>query len=173
MNKRVKDLTSNNLNIRQDLTSQQREDLRTAFDVFDTDGSGTIEINELKVALRALGFEPKKEEIKKLLNELKSNDTERENNDGNTIDFNDFVTIMEIKIAESQTEEEIAKAFDLFSEGGGDYITFESLKKITNLIEEDITDEDIYNMIKEAAKDKKSQKVNKDEFINILTNTVK
>jgi len=31
---------------------------------------GTIEIKELKVALRALGFEPKKDEIKKLISDL-------------------------------------------------------------------------------------------------------
>ena len=34
-----------------------------AFDLFDTDGSGEIDAKELKVAMRALGFEPKKEEI--------------------------------------------------------------------------------------------------------------
>ena len=34
--------------------------------LFDTDGSGTIDAKELKVAMRALGFEPKKEEIKKM-----------------------------------------------------------------------------------------------------------
>jgi Ca2+-binding EF-hand superfamily protein len=31
---------------------------------------GTIDIKELKVALRALGFEPKKDEIKKLISDL-------------------------------------------------------------------------------------------------------
>lgn len=35
-----------------------------AFDLFDTNGVGVIDIKELKVAIRALGFEPKKEEIK-------------------------------------------------------------------------------------------------------------
>ena len=34
---------------------------------------GTIDIKELKVALRALGFEPKKDEIKKLLSVLNTN----------------------------------------------------------------------------------------------------
>ena len=40
--------------------------MKEAFDLFDTNGSGIIELNELKVALRALGFEPQKEEIKTL-----------------------------------------------------------------------------------------------------------
>jgi Ca2+-binding EF-hand superfamily protein len=34
------------------------------------DGSGTIDVKELKVAMRALGFEPKKEEIKKMIADI-------------------------------------------------------------------------------------------------------
>ena len=45
---------------------EQKQEIREAFDLFDTDGSGTIDAKELKVAMRALGFEPKKEEIKKV-----------------------------------------------------------------------------------------------------------
>lgn len=50
---------------KQNLTIEQKEDLKTAFNLFDTDGTGTIDSKELKVALRALGFEPKKDEMKK------------------------------------------------------------------------------------------------------------
>ena len=38
--------------------------------MFDADGSGTIDVKELKVAMRALGFEPKKEEIKKMIADI-------------------------------------------------------------------------------------------------------
>ncbi len=40
------------------------------FYLFDTDGSGTIDARELKVAMRALGFEPKKEEIKEMITDI-------------------------------------------------------------------------------------------------------
>lgn len=59
MKKKLKELALQDYNIRQELTMRQKEDLKTAFKLFDTDGSGTIEVEELKVALRALGFEPK------------------------------------------------------------------------------------------------------------------
>lgn len=36
-------------NFKQELTKRQRDDIKTAFNLFDTDGSGTIEIKELKV----------------------------------------------------------------------------------------------------------------------------
>ena len=42
----------------------QMQELREAFDLFDTDGSGTIDTKELQVALRALGFDSKKEKVR-------------------------------------------------------------------------------------------------------------
>ena len=81
---------------RQELSKRQKEDIKTAFNLFDTDGSGTIEIKELKVALRALGFEPKRDEIKKLINNLSSEPKADEGS--NTIDFNEFMQIMELKM---------------------------------------------------------------------------
>ena len=52
---------------RSDLTEEQKQEIKEAFDLFDTDGSGNIDSKELKVAMRALGFEPKREEIKQLI----------------------------------------------------------------------------------------------------------
>lgn len=53
-----------------DLNADQKQEIREAFDLFDTDGSGTIDVKELKVAMRALGFEPKKEDLKKIISEV-------------------------------------------------------------------------------------------------------
>ncbi|CAI0553594.1 unnamed protein product, partial [Linum tenue] len=39
------------------LTQQKKQEIKEAFDLFDTDGSGTIDAKELNVAMRALGFE--------------------------------------------------------------------------------------------------------------------
>ena len=33
-----------------DLTEEQKQEIREAFDLFDTDGSGTIDVKELKVS---------------------------------------------------------------------------------------------------------------------------
>ena len=59
--------------------------------MFDTSGSGTIEAKELKVALRALGFEPTKEEIKNLIGNFDKDGTGR-------IDFHEFLDIMITKM---------------------------------------------------------------------------
>ena len=39
------------------LSEEQIEEIREAFNLFDTDHSGSIDYRELKAAMRALGFE--------------------------------------------------------------------------------------------------------------------
>jgi Ca2+-binding EF-hand superfamily protein len=82
---------------RKELTEEQKQEIKEAFDLFDTDGSGSIDAKELKVAMRALGFEPKKEEIKRMIQEI--------DKDGRgVIDFVDFLELMSVKIVHSAFE---------------------------------------------------------------------
>ena len=46
------------LNNQQVLTESQKNEIKKAFDFFDISGSGTIDAKNLKVVLRALGFDP-------------------------------------------------------------------------------------------------------------------
>jgi centrin-3 len=49
------------------LSDDQRQEIKEAFELFDTDKDGAIDYHELKVAMRALGFDMKKAEVLKLL----------------------------------------------------------------------------------------------------------
>ena len=69
-------------------------EIKEAFDLFDAEGTGTIDVKDLKVALWALGLEPPKDEIKRLISDLDSSvaNKEKEKDGGQvTIDFNDFL----------------------------------------------------------------------------------
>ena len=55
---------------RNELTEEQKQEIKEAFDLFDTEGLGQIDAKELKVAMRALGFEPKKEEVKRMIADI-------------------------------------------------------------------------------------------------------
>jgi Ca2+-binding EF-hand superfamily protein len=48
---------------RDDLTADEIEEVREAFNLFDTDGSGAIDPKELRAAMASLGFESKNPEI--------------------------------------------------------------------------------------------------------------
>ena len=58
------------LNNQQVLTASQKNEIKKAFDFFDISGSGTIEAKNLKVVLRALGFDPGNDEIINLIRDL-------------------------------------------------------------------------------------------------------
>ncbi|KAM1024509.1 hypothetical protein TB1_037113 [Malus domestica] len=65
------------------LTQQKRQEIKEAFELFDTDGSGTIDAKELNVAMRALGFEMNKEQINQMIADV--------DKDGSgAIDFDEF-----------------------------------------------------------------------------------
>merc|ERR1712167_262793 len=69
------------------LSEEQIEEIREAFNLFDADNSGAIDVRELKAAMRALGFEVKKEELKKMISDI--------DNDGNgSIEFGEFLEMM-------------------------------------------------------------------------------
>src|SRR5712671_2603479 len=52
---------------RPELSDEQRQEIKEAFELFDTDKDGAVDYHELKVAMRALGFDLKKAEVLKTL----------------------------------------------------------------------------------------------------------
>ena len=118
---------------RTELTEEQKQEIKEAFDLFDTDGSGTIDAKELKVAMRALGFEPKKEEIRKLIADVDTNGS-------GVIDFPEFLDMMTTKMAERDPREEMSKAFRLFDDDETGKISFKNLKRVAKELGENMTD---------------------------------
>lgn len=109
--------------------------------------------------MRALGFEPKKEEIKKMISDI--------DKDGSgTIDFNEFLELMTAKMvfknisfylcpqSERDSREEILKAFRLFDDDETGKISFKNLKRVAKELGENLTDEEIQEMIDEADRGK-------------------
>ncbi|CDJ42964.1 caltractin (centrin), putative [Eimeria tenella] len=145
---------------RRELTEEQKREIREAFDLFDTDGSGCIDAKELKVAMKALGFEAKRDEIRKVIASVDADGT-------GTIEFSDFLSIMTEKILARDPKEEMLKAFRLFDDDGTGKITFKNLKRVAKEIGESITDEEIQEMIDEADRDGDGE-INEEEFLRVM-----
>jgi centrin-1 len=73
------------------LTEEQVEEIREAFNLFDTDHSGSIDYRELKAAMRALGFEVKKEELRKMITDIDADGSGQ-------IEFPEFLEMMTGKV---------------------------------------------------------------------------
>ncbi|MCO5560661.1 hypothetical protein L7F22_014278 [Adiantum nelumboides] len=127
-------------------TDEQRQEIQEAFDLFDTDGSGTIDAAELQVAMRALGFEAGYEEIERMIADI--------DKDGSgSIDFEEFLQMMTEKMGEKDSIREISKAFRVFMDPNTGTITFDKLKAVANAVGEEITDAELWEMITEADQD--------------------
>merc|ERR1712166_690096 len=85
------------------LSEEQLDEIREAFNLFDGDQSGAIDVRELKAAMRALGFEVKNEELKKMVADV--------DGDGNgTIEFLEFLAMMTGNLA--RVAEELGESID-------------------------------------------------------------
>ena len=146
-----------------ELTEEQKQEIKEAFDLFDTDGSGSIDAKELKVAMRALGFEPKKEEIQKMIADVDTDGSGQ-------IEWEEFLKMMTQKILNRDPMEEIKKAFKLFDDDNTGKITFKNLKRVAKELGEKITDEELQEMIDEADRDGDGE-VNEEDFIRIMKKT--
>merc|ERR1711865_432996 len=127
-----------------------------AFNLFDADNSGAIDVRELKAAMRALGFEVKKEELKKMISDIDS--------DGNgTVEFQEFLEMMTGKMGEKDTREDIVKVFKLFDDDNTNKISFRNLARVAEELGESIDDEELQDMINQADRDGDGE-INIDEF---------
>ncbi|CAB4287430.1 unnamed protein product [Prunus armeniaca] len=141
------------------LTTQKRQEIKEAFELFDTDGSGTIDAKELNVAMRALGFEMTEEQITQMIADV--------DKDGSgAIDFDEFVHMMTAKIGERDTKEELMKAFHLIDQDNNCI----DIKNIAKDLGENFNDREIQEMIEEADRDRDGE-VNAEEFIRMMTRT--
>lgn len=69
----------------------QVEEVREAFNLFDTDGSGTVDPKELKAAMQSLGFETKNPTVFQMISEL-------EKEAAGAIDFEEFLDAITAKL---------------------------------------------------------------------------
>ena len=122
--------------------------------------------------MRALGFEPKKEEVKKMMGEADREGTGR-------IDYKDFLELMQTKMvfricdgiqAERDPIEEIKKAFRLFDSEEKGKIGFKDLKRVAKELGENMTDEELNEMIEEADRDGDGE-ISEEDFIRIMKKT--
>merc|ERR1739848_535349 len=127
-------------------SEQQIAEMKEAFELFDLDGSGTIDAKELKTAMRALGMEASKEETRKMIEDI--------DKDGSgTIDLEEFTAMMTARSGDESSREEQMKLFALFDEEGNGKITFANMKRVAGELGEHMTDEELQEMFDEGDKD--------------------
>ncbi|KAJ6653537.1 hypothetical protein lerEdw1_009117 [Lerista edwardsae] len=114
-----------------ELREHHKQQMRDAFDLLDADGTGTI-----NVSIRALGFVPRKDELRRIMQDVDKEGSGK-------IGFDAFYSVMMLKMSEVDPKEEILKAFKLFEDHNTGRIAFKDLKRIATEIGETLTDEEL------------------------------
>ncbi|KAM8792517.1 centrin-3 [Eudromia elegans] len=131
---------------RRELTEEQKQEIKDAFELFDTDKDKAINYHELKVAMRALGFDVKKADVLKILKDYDREATGK-------ITFDDFNEVVTDWILDRDPQEEILKAFKLFDDDDSGKISLRNLRRVARELGENMTDEELRAMIEEFDKD--------------------
>ena len=147
--------------LRPGLTEDEIDEIKEAFDLFDSDGSGTVEPAELKSAMQSLGFEAKNATLFHMISEL--------DKDGSgAIDFDEFLDMMTSQMSDNDSKDDIRKIFILFDVDKTGFINIKNLKKIARDLGETLNDDDLLDLIKKGDSDGDGQ-VSFEDFYNIMT----
>ncbi|CAE8581986.1 unnamed protein product [Polarella glacialis] len=149
------------------LKQDEIEEIKEAFDLFDTDQSGEIDLKELKAAMQSLGYESKNDTIFTMLAEL--------DKDGNaSLDFEEFLDLMSGKEGkdEKDTKEEIDKIFKLFDMEGKGVIVIKDVMKVCKELGERLTVEEVTEIVRRACKDEpqgSKMEITAEDFYIVMT----
>ncbi|EJD54519.1 Ca2+-binding EF-hand superfamily protein [Auricularia subglabra TFB-10046 SS5] len=146
---------------RPELSDEQKQEIKEAFELFDTNKDGALDYHELKVAMRALGTDLKKPEVLKL---LRDHDKTGEG----LMVYDDFLKIMTERILERDPHEEIKRAFSLFDDDKSGKISLRNLRRVAKEIGENLDEEELQAMIDEFDLDQDGE-ISLNEFIAIMS----
>ncbi|GAB5031590.1 centrin 2 [Nannochloropsis oceanica] len=150
---------------REGLTEEEIEEIREAFNLFDLQGSGTIDVRELKQAMQSLGFDAKNHTIYQMIADMDKDGTGSESN---SIDFDGFLHMMTTKMSDKESKEDIEKVFNMFDEQGKGSISFKDLKRVAKELGENMSEAELKEMILRADADQDGE-VSFEDFYNIMT----
>mmetsp|Transcript_15954 Transcript_15954/g.24041 ORF Transcript_15954/g.24041 Transcript_15954/m.24041 type:complete len:166 (-) Transcript_15954:151-648(-) len=143
-----------------ELSDDQKLELREAFELFDADKTGSIDLHELKVLMRALGFDVKKPDIVRMVHDVDPNNS-------GSVDYPQFLEIMTDRYAERNPEEEIIKAFQLFDDDHSGRISLRNMKRVARELGENLSEDELQAMIDEFDRDQDGE-ISGDEFMYIM-----
>jgi len=147
------------------LSSEQIEQFRKYFNMFDKENKGYIRANQVGQILRTMGQAFEERDLKQLIKEFDS--------DGSgEIEFEEFAAMVANFVVAGEDNEglenELREAFRLYDKEGNGYINVSDLREILRALEDKITEDELDEMIAEIDTDG-SGTVDFDEFMEMMS----
>ena len=145
---------------KKNLTEEQLLEVKEAFNVFDSEQSGSLDARELKAALKALTINISKDEIRQIYADFGKDIREKINQE-------EFFEIVTPRLPDRHTKDYIKMIFKYFDLDNNDKISIRNLKKISQEIGESLSDEELKEILEEADRDNDGY-IGFDDFYRIM-----
>jgi calmodulin len=143
------------------LSKDKIAEFKEAFDLFDKDKDQEISVVELGQIFNSIGYNPTLDELKEMI-------MDEEGRKKDKITFEDFLSLMAIRIKDEDTEKELIEAFKYLDKEGKGLIHIQDLKNTMLQFGETLSPEELETIIKEADDDEDGYIKYEDLVKNIL-----
>jgi Ca2+-binding EF-hand superfamily protein len=124
------------------ISANDYEELKATFELFDADGGGTIDPEEIEKVLEELGLKGRSSTVFEMIAGFR--DLKR------PIKFDEFLEIVASKAGDCKSREGLQKVFELWDHEGHGQIDFECFKRIARELGETMNDDEITEMMHNA-----------------------
>jgi calmodulin len=125
-----------------DISEHKLSELKEAFSLFDKDGNKELSVSELEDIMRKMGQYPTKYELRELIQEVSMNP--------DVINEDEFIRLINSKLYDYETQNELIEAFRLFDTNGAGLISIDKFKDEMLKLGEKLPPEDLHQILKEA-----------------------
>jgi calmodulin len=129
------------------ISEEQRAEIKAAFDLFDTDGNGSISVSELGSLMKKMGKEATETELKDLIHDIDVD------GDGE-IQFEEFILLFSRSSKSNSADDDLKQAFAVFDADGNGKISKSELRRVMEMLGERLSEAQIDEMMREADENK-------------------
>jgi centrin-1 len=149
---------------RSGLSDDEVDELRQAFELFDSKNTGRIDAKELKASMQALGYDVRNPALYEIVADLDT--TEAARNKG--IEFYQLLEAVNKKLGNKDSREGVRRIFELFvDDPKAQIVTLQSLKKVAREIGEQMSNDDIREIMQRASNN--GSELTFEEFYEIMS----
>ena len=146
------------------LSNEEIEEIRQAFELFDSSGEGKLDPKELISSMKALNYDKENPTMYNLLADLETFNSKK----NERITFDEYVTAINAKLRDSESKEGVRRIFDMFiDDPNSDTININSLRKVALELGESMSNDDLKDMLERTSSSGKE--ITFDEFYEIMT----
>ncbi|EDW91844.1 calmodulin [Drosophila yakuba] len=119
-----------------ELTNEQIDELRDAFERYDLDANGTLSAKDVRLALISVGYEITEAELYDLIHSVAVSDEQE-------LDLQKFMRMMAPRMAHVDSDQTLCRTFSIIDRDRDGYVSVQDVRAIMVVLGEVVTDDDI------------------------------